>query len=176
MNRRNAILSVSGVAAASLLLNSRIAQAQQPAAGARIGENAYETQTLTVGTLSKQASQLALTNASHPNVKQFAQFEVNEQTTIAQVLTRSENPPPAALPPTMQSQLEQLRRASGKAFDAAYIQAQIQGHQQLLEIQQGFLSGNPHEMDRMHIAMLARTVIEMHLTMLGDLQHMVGAA
>lgn len=171
MYRRNALSALTGLAAATILIGGRA----RYAGAATLAEPSYELQTLTVGTLAKQASQLALSNGSHPKVKEFAHFEVEEQTTIAQTLTRSNDPPPAPLPQSLQSQLEQLRGTTGKEFDAAYVRGQIQGHQQLLEIQQQFLAGNPGDLDRQHIAMLATAVIRMHLTMLADLQQVVGA-
>jgi putative membrane protein len=174
INRRGALTNISGgVAAVSLLLatGSRSARAQ-----ATIGGADYKMQTLMVGTLSKEQSQIALTQATHPKVKEFAQFEVDEQSTIAQVLSDLANPPPAPLDQAHQAILSRLQSTTGKSFDAAYIADQIQGHQQLFAIQQAFLNSKPASMDHEHIAMLARTVIQMHLTMLADLQRMVGAA
>ncbi len=51
---------------------------------------------------------------------------------------------------------------------------QIQGHQELLKIQQAFLNGVPTDHDREHLAVLARMAIQMHLTMLQDLQAITG--
>jgi putative membrane protein len=167
-----------GVAAASVLFatasRGAAAQAMAPASG-MLPAPAHKMQTLMVGTLSKQISQLALERATHPKVKAFAGFEVDEQITIAQVLTDMANPPPAPLDPAHQAILTQLQQTEGKAFDAAYVQAEIEGHHQLFAIQQDFLNTRPTVLDSEHIAMLARTVIQMHLTMLGDLQRVVGA-
>jgi predicted outer membrane protein len=175
MDRRKALASLSGVAATSVLFaataGKAFAQTSMPKTGAPIGEDAYKTQTLMVGTLSKMLSQLAATQAMHPMVKQFAEFEVNEQLTMAQVLTGMANPPPAPLDAASQAVLTQLQSTTGKAFDAAYIRAEVDGHHKLYAIQEEFLNGNPTDMDREHIAMLARTVISMHLTMLGDLEN-----
>jgi putative membrane protein len=130
--------------------------------------------TLMVGSFAKQTSQLALQRATHPAVKQFAGFEDAEQTTIAQVLTNTQNPPPAPLDANEQAMLRQLKVAAGPAFDHAYVQGQIMGHQQLLGIQEAFLRGQPSmATDAVHVAMLARTVIQMHLTMLHDLARTV---
>jgi len=183
MNRRNALASLSGVAASSLLLavSSRTALAQQtPTSSAPGGKpldaSEAKTQTLMLGTLSKQTSQLALTQATHPQVKQFAAFEIAEQTTIAQTLTDTANPPPANLDQMQRGVLTKLEATQGKAFDAAYVAAQIRAHHMLYAVQQDYLNTNPTDLDREHIAMLARTVIQMHLTMLADLQTMITAA
>jgi putative membrane protein len=184
MDRRNALASLSGVAAASLLLgvSGRPALAQ-PSAMAATGtptdaatgpDIKYRMHTMLVGTLSKKLSTLALQRATHPNVKQFAQFEVDEQTTIAQVLSNLANPPPPPLPAAMQAKLAQLQSADAKAFDVNYLQMQVEGHEKLLNVQQAFLDTNPTDRDHAHIAMIARTVIQMHLAMLNDLQKNIG--
>ena len=99
MDRRNAIMALSGILASSAL----VAMPRHPVFArtkAEFGEAKeitpleYKTQTLQVGTFSKETSQLATAQAIHPKVKQFAQFEVNEQTAMAQVLTDVNNPPP----------------------------------------------------------------------------------
>jgi hypothetical protein len=47
----------------------------------------------------------------------------------------------------------------------------LQGHRELFAIQNGFLNAQPSIMtDTVHIAMMARTVIQMHLVMLEELQ------
>jgi putative membrane protein len=180
INRRYALNGLTGLATVSALAaasfgTARAQQAMAPASGKALGGGAYKTQTLMFGTLSKEQSQLALTRASHAKVKQFAQFEVDEQTAVAQTLTDESNPPPAPLDATQREMLVRLQQASGRSFDAAYLQAQIEGHQKLLMIQQEFLSGRPTDTDHEHIAMLARTVIQMHLTMLDDLRRETGA-
>jgi predicted outer membrane protein len=175
MDRRSAIMTLSG-ALASTLAAQAFAQTTtqpataQPAAGTTLAPGAYKQQTLDIGAFSKMTSELALARATHPKVKQFAQFEVAEQTTVAQVLTDSANPSPPPLDPQHTALLRQLQGQTGKAFDVAYVQGQIAGHRELLNIQQALLNGTPTSRDEEHIAMLARTVIMMHLTMLQDLQ------
>ena len=173
MDRRHAITALSGVVAASALLAlpRRPAWAQKPTGS--IGAGEYKTQTLAVGSFSKQLSQLAMARAAHPRVKEFAGFEVGEQTAIAQVLTNTADPPPVPPGPAMTGELAQLQQQQGKAFDLDYVRLQIQGHGDLYAIQQDFLNGTPTDMDREHIAVLARAVIQMHLTMLQDLQAML---
>lgn len=181
MDRRHALTALSGAAAASALLTltSRAAVAQQttpPATGTKIGADAYRAQTLLVGGFSRQTSLLALARAANPRVKEFAGFETDEQTAIGQVLTDAVQPPTVVLDTAMQGEMAQLQAQQGKAFDAAYVRIQIQGHQDLFAIQQDFLNSIPIDRDREHIAVLARTVIQMHLTMLRDLQAMLGSA
>ena len=176
MNRRDMIVALSGVAATSALLaTSTGTAAAQTGTGPTLGLAKYKSQTLMAGTYSKQTSQLAVAQGTHPKVKEFGQFEANEQTAIAQVLTDTNNPPPVPLDPKHAALLQQLQGMSGKAFDAAYVQGQIDGHQELLAIQQAYLNGVPISHDTRHIAILARMAIQMHLTMLQDIQGALSA-
>jgi len=172
MNRRIAVSNLSGIAATSLLAALPVSAAfAQTMSGSPAGSADYVHKTLMIGALSKMGSQLALTNATHPKVREFAQFEVDEQTTVAQVLTNLQAPPPAPLSPMAQDKLSQLH-AAGSTFDASYIQFELDGHQKLLQVQESYLQDDPSDLDRRHIAMLARSVIKMHLTMLSDLQRL----
>ena len=188
MNRRNAMAALSGAVAGSALLavsGRAVAQQTPPgaaakvapepvAAGQTLGASAYKQHTLTAGTFAKQTSMLALSRAQHPKVKQFAKFEADEQTAIAQTLTDAANPPPAPLDAAHQQKLATLNAAEGRDFDRAYVAGQIEGHNELLAIQKAFLSGQGNgggkNRDLDHIAILARSVITMHLVMLEDLQ------
>ncbi len=174
MNRRNAILALSGAMATSALILPRKGLAQTQTVPT-LDHSQYKTATLMIGTLSKELSMLAVQRASHPRIKQFAQFEIDEQITVAQVLTDLDNPPPAKLDQPHAAVLTQLQGVSDKAFDMAYIQDEITGHTELLDTQQSFLNSRPSDMDFRHIAMLARTVIQMHLTMLQDLRNTLQA-
>jgi len=169
MNRRIAVSNLSGIAATSLLAALPVSKALAQTVSS--GSSDYVHRTLMIGTLSKMGSQLALTRSTHPKVREFAQFEVDEQTAVAQVLTNLQAPPPVPLNPRAQGKLSQLQSA-GSSFDASYIQFEIDGHQKLLEEQESYLQGGTSNLDRRHIAMLASSVIKMHLTMLGDLQKM----
>jgi putative membrane protein len=169
MNRRNALLAATGAMTTTLLLVPRRPAFAQ-ASAMQIGEIEYTKLTLEAGTFSKQTSVLAMTMATNPRVREFAQFETNEQTAIAQVLTDEANPPAVPLNPKHAAVLASLRTQAGAAFDAAYIEGQISGHEELLNIQQGYLNGPPHDRNIEHIAVLARMTIQMHLTMLQDLR------
>ena len=127
------------------------------------------------GTLAKQASELALQKATNPKVKQFANLEVMEQTAMAQVLTMQASPPPARLDEKHAAVLKELQGASGAEFDKAYVNAQIQGHAELLTIQDAHTIGRGQDTavmlanDTARIATLAKAAIQTHLTMLKEL-------
>lgn len=104
MHRR---LVLTGIAAAATPV---LAQTQKPtpiqvppqpenqpsgaAARAQLGhaEIQHIQQTLAAGTVALQTSEIALQKAQNANVKEFAQFERDERTTIAEVLRSIQDP------------------------------------------------------------------------------------
>jgi putative membrane protein len=84
------------------------------------------------------------------------------------------NPPPVPLDANHAAVLQTLRaQQAGPAFDRAYVLSQIQQHQALLLIQQGYLESFNRRTDTQHIALLAHTSIQQHLVMLQDIQAML---
>jgi putative membrane protein len=143
-------------------------------AGLTVGDQRYAVDTLSAGSAALLTSRMALSRASLPMVRQFAEFEVREQTGVAQILTEisgMRSPPPPD--PRMAAVAEQLRRTAGSVFDRLYVQGQIEGHTQLLRIQETYLRGgrNPHIR---HIATLSRGQILDHLAVLRHLDQMHG--
>lgn len=171
MDRRGILLGSAGLAA--LALAPRLALAQVRTVPTVSGTE-YMAKMMMGGTLAKQTSALALERAQNPKVKQFAGFEIAEQTALAQVLTDTENPPPVPLDADHQAVLRTLQaQPAGQAFDRAYILGQIQQHQALLLTQQGYLENTNRSTDTQHIAVLARMSIQQHLTMLQEIQMML---
>ena len=174
MDRRGILLGSAGLGAPWLGLPPRPAAAQQAAAPRRLSGAEHLAATLMGGTLAKQTSQLALERAQNPRVRQFAGFEIAEQTALAQVLTDTENPPPAPLDATHAAALRTLQeQQAGPAFDRAYVLSQLQQHQALLLVQQGYLDSFNRSADTQHIAVLARMSIQQHLVMLQEIQSML---
>lgn len=184
MNRRILVAGLSGAAVLPLVVRfapgHALAQPASPNAPSNpIDADEYKRRTLAAGTFTKQASELALQKATHPRVKQFAGFEVAEQTAMGQVLTNQPSPPPAPLGDKHSAALKHLQNASGAEFDKAYVAAQIEGHSELLTIQDAFTLGKGQDTasllatDTAHIATLAKTVIQMHLTLLKELNDTV---
>jgi putative membrane protein len=173
MNRRNVLAAASTAAVPLLLAMGRpvLAQDRMASSGGTLGAAKHKMLTLQVGSLSLQTSELALQRAKNPKLREFAGFERDEQMTIAQVLTDTQSPAPAQLDPADAAILKKLSAASGAEFDTMYVTDQIEGHTKLLQIQQDFLQGlSATTSDAAHVSMLARTVIQMHLKMLADLQ------
>jgi putative membrane protein len=173
MNRRIALRAFSGAMASPLLLAMPHLAGAQTAKLPTLDHSQYKAETLTLGSLSRQASTLAAERTRNAKVKQFAQFEIAEQITMAQVLTDENSPKPVPLDPTSAAVLTRLQGVSDKEFDRTYVQDALTVHDELLHAQQAFLNTQPSDDDYRHIAMLARTTIQMHQALLHDLQSML---
>lgn len=189
MLRRNLIAAAAVLPAAVLATRAFAQDAAAPAATAPAGamgeaEMLHAQQTSMVGALSLLQSRIALQNAEHEQVQAFAQFEVTEQETIADILTgmqagttevSGEVTPPAdadltaMLDEAGQAKLTELEGLTGAEFDAAYLAANLEGHQQLLAIQEEYLaSGTVRE--HINVAKLAKGMITEHIAHLEALQ------
>jgi putative membrane protein len=74
-----------------------------------------------------------------------------------------------------QQMVDQLRAAgTGATFDAAYKAAQIQGHQQALQLHQGYASGGDVPALR-QVAGTAVPIVQQHLTSAQNLNTDMGA-
>lgn len=149
----------------------------------------HMTRTMAVGSLSLAASRLALTKAKSAFVKQFAGFETAEQDTIADILKGKMMPDAkpmgevkgpsdaeitAKLDQKGKDMLEKMRAMkAGPEFDRAYLKAQVEGHRELLAIQEDYLKV-ADDLDETNVAKLARGMIKEHLTLLTDLEKKAG--
>ena len=160
--------------------------ADAPNAGGAMGEAemTHAQQTSMVGALSLMQSRLALQNAEHEQVQAFAQFEVTEQETIADILAgiqagaaevSGQVTPPAdadlqaMIDENGQATLAELEGLTGAEFDAAYIAANLDGHQQLLAIQEEYLATGTNR-EHVNVTKLARGMIIEHIAHLEALQ------
>ena len=168
LHRRLALLGLATAATATLAPKLVPAQTAQ-----RLSPTEHSTMTLMAGSLSRQTSELAQERGQHRGVKLFAGFEVAEQAAIAQVLTNAANPAPVQLDAEHAAVLKNLQGLTGAAFDGAYVQAQLLGHEKLLAIQQGYLDNPARTPDGQHIAVLARATIQEHLVILKELQKLL---
>jgi putative membrane protein len=182
MNRR-ALLA--GSVFAVVLSHSALAQTRGPAPGAADQPGEAETkhmqETMRAGSLSLVQSRLAQDKAQDAKVKQFAKFEVDEQTGIAEVLKSMQGANATTgqgaanaeaqgqLDDKGKQMLKRLQDAKGADFDAAYLKAQLDGHQELLKIQEAYI-GSGKVREHVNVAKLARGHIKEHIAMLQDLQ------
>lgn len=126
-------------------------------------ERRHHMDTLMVGSVALQTSQLAQGRASNPMVRRFADFEVEEQTTISEILNEMMRMPPPPPAPADRRMMQELARMQGAAFDRMYLTGQLDGHRRLLQIQETYLAQGRNPNHR-HIAMLARGRIREHIS------------
>lgn len=132
-------------------------------------ERRHAMETLRVGAIALESSRMAQRMARGPRVRDFAEMEVEEQTTVAEIIREMSGMTPPPLDPMGRRMLDRLNDARRGGFDVAYLVAQTEGHQQLLEIQERYLRDG-RNMHHRHIAMLARGRIREHLNDLGRLR------
>lgn len=173
MDRRSILVSLAAMAAAGPAL----AQATMPAGPGPMGpaEMEHARKTAMTGAVALQTSDIALDKARGAKVKEFAKFEHDEQTTVAEIL-KSMDPSmtPPAPDPKMADMVQKLKAMkAGRGFDRAYIAGQIEGHQMLLQIQEEYLAGGKNR-EHLSIAKLVRGMVKEHLTLLADLNKAAG--
>jgi putative membrane protein len=180
---RRTVLAILAAAAAT----SSFAQTQPSATPGDAGgpNEQYLKQTMAIGSLSLAVSRMAEQKAQSDDLKEFAQFEVAEQETLADVFKSLQNPalidgnirPPSDaeveqhLDQRGREELQKMRSVpAGSQFDRDYLAAQMNGHQELLRIQESYLNSRPNSRDFINVAKLARGMIKEHLQLLADLQ------
>jgi putative membrane protein len=187
MQRRMLLLAgCASLAAASPLFAQTRGPAPSAADQAGPAEAQHMKDTMRVGSLSLETSRVALQKAQNASLKQFAQFEVAEQETIAEVLksmqganvTTGQGAAPNAeakgqLDEKGKQTLQKLQQAkSGPEFDKEYLQGQKEGHQELLKIQETYIrSGRQRE--AVNVSKLARGQIKEHLALLDNISTQV---
>jgi len=186
MDRRRIFASFGALIAAPVMFDRAFAQSGMAMPGLTVGpaEMAYAKQTLAVGSLSLLASRLAATKAAGRKLQEFVKFEIAEQETVADILTGMMKPPSAAMGMVMAptddqaranidqagtDKLNTLSGLSGTAFDTAYVQAEVDGHQKLLVVQNSYL-GSGKNREALDVAKLAKGMITEHLQLLSDIQ------
>ncbi len=138
MDRRNALTLI---ALSSFVPSIAFGQERRLPAE-KLGETAekYLHDTLEVGGLSLAVSRIALEKAGNGWVKKFANYETAEQEGIANIFKTLGGQPPSETSEEHLKTVRDLSALSGERFEAAYLQAETQGHERLLHIQDGFIA------------------------------------
>lgn len=128
-------------------------------------EAEYRTHLMGLGGMSLMASQTAEGKADNDKVKEFATFEVAEQTAVGQVLKEMKTPKPP-MSAKDQATLEQLKSLDGADFDKAYVQASLDTHEKLEDLTENYLktkASSPAEQHAHHLAMVTLPTIKQHI-------------
>ena len=142
-------------------------------------------QTMQLGMVALETSRIAQQKAQNADLKRFATFEVQEQTTLSEVLHSMMEPAATSATgaasgtsaPAMQmdaqsrEMIQRLQNTQpGEAFDRQYLQGQMEGHSALLQVQTQYLQSNPQNREHVNVAKLARGVITEHIALLEEIQ------
>jgi putative membrane protein len=169
MNRRLILLA----AAATAAVGPALAQTNPTNAMSAMSEaeKTHAMKTAMIGHASLLMAGIALDKARNAKVKEFAKFEHDEQTTVAEVL-KSMDPSlsPPDPPKDVTEAIDKLKQMkSGEAFDREFVSAQIQGHEMLRSIQEDYLKVGKDQ-ETLNTTKLVLGMIKEHLTLLADLK------
>jgi putative membrane protein len=115
-----------------------------------------------------QMAQLALTNASSPDVRSYAQMMITDHTTANRLLESNgwvpgKNPVTSVLNGQVNKQMGMLRGMSGADFDRAYIASQIDMHTTALDTFRTSLQPSAQSRDLRSTLTTMRDTVQMHL-------------
>jgi putative membrane protein len=189
--RRSVVLAgLAAVTAGPAFAQNQSARGSNGSPSPGSAEKQYLDQTMMVGSLSLAISRVADQKARFPRLKEFVRFEIAEQETVADVLSSLENPGAVsgAVKPPSEAQVEGHLDAQGKemlqkmrsaeagaSFERAYLDAETDGHEKLLHIQEEYLKAG-RNLDAINVAKLASGMIKEHLQLLAGIKSDMGAA
>jgi len=154
-------------------------------------EMQHMQQTMQLGMVAMESSRIAMNKVRNEDLKRFANFEVQEQTTLSEVLRSMMDPGATAATgsagspsgqsgmnmPAMQmdagsrDMMQKMQsQQAGAEFDKMYLEAQLQGHRDLLQVQERYLQTSPQNREHMNVAKMARGHIREHIAMLEEMQ------
>jgi len=183
-------LAAAVVAFPALAQTSGTPSTMQPgSAGAAMNqmgqaEMQHMQQTMQLGMVALETSRIAMTKARNEDLKMFAGFEVQEQTTLSEILRSMMEPAATAATGSGQSNaaampmdasardmVQKLQgQQAGAEFDRMYLEGQLQGHRSLLQVQERYLQSNPQNREHVNVARMARGQIREHIALLEDRQ------
>jgi putative membrane protein len=137
-------LVLAGVAVLALapLAAAPAVQAQPAAADPATAD--FITKAAQSDEFERREGRLAEKRARSPEVRHFGAHMVKAHTLTTEGLKAAIRkagmtpPPPPALTDDQQHMIDQLKALHGRAFDKAYIDQQVQAHQQALALMQGY--------------------------------------
>jgi putative membrane protein len=180
--RRTVLATLAAAAARASFAQTELGPA--PGGDVRPDEQ-YMRESSAISSFSLAVSRIAEQKTQMDDLKEFAQLEVAEQETLADVLRTLQNPglvggtikPPSEaeveqnLDRRGREKLEKMRAAPpGAEFDREYLAAQADGHLELLRIQETYLNSGQNNHDLVNVAKLARGMIKEHLQLLADIE------
>jgi len=174
MIRRNILAGAASAGLATTFLRSAAAQ---PSTMSPMNMTPDRTAQMALGGMAfaLATSQVAIQRGEGATVRTFAQLETEEQMAFAEARRMAGLPVPA---PSMmdaqkQQMVQQLQSMNGAQFDRMYVQGQITGHQELLQLHQAIAQSGSRVEERM-LGTVAVPAIKSHLAMLQGIQQTRG--
>jgi len=166
-----AVLAICGIGyLMSLDVSAAWADSTTPSGSstAPLETRTYVTQAAAADQFEIESSKLALTQSKNADIHKFAQMMIHDHTAstdkLKAVLKKEKaDEPAAALDAGHQAQLDSLKSQAGESFDAAYIKAQLQGHQDALSLHQSYAASGADKGLKAFAANTAK-VVQMHLS------------
>jgi putative membrane protein len=157
MDRRNALALLAVAIAAPTVARAKEAMGD--------AEKTHASETLAVGSVALETAKIAEDKAQNAWVKKFAQYEVAEQTTIAQIL-KAAGASPAKLTEKQSQMIAKAKDAkAGPAFDDEFLANQLEGHNELLKIQETYIEKGKDQAS-VNLSKLARGQIKEHIDLI----------
>ncbi|MBB3936158.1 DUF4142 domain-containing protein [Aureimonas phyllosphaerae] len=163
MNRRQVAGSLLGAAVLSAAPGLALAQRRAPT-------DWMKMPILMGGDFSTATSKLAARKARDPAVREFAKLEITEQAAVAEAF--GARPGGAGLRPDQAAIVAELEAANGAMFDMMYIDGQIAGHRELLDLHRRYARSGSDPMAR-GASLVGVTGIETHLFLLQNIKRQI---
>jgi putative membrane protein len=167
MHRRNALTLIALGAVAPTF-----AMAQERGFGE--AAQRYMLDTLEVGGIALATSRIATERARDPWVKKFALYETEEQERVAAILQSLGAQPPSNERLQKQDAVRQLGDLQGTRFEVSFLQAQEEGHEKLLRIQDQFIGGGQNR-DLQNVAKLIKGRVQEHIDLIRTIRQQIHA-
>ncbi|NBJ11982.1 DUF4142 domain-containing protein [Microvirga arsenatis] len=159
-------------------------------AGGQMGQADMQhmQQTMQLGMVALETSRAAMNKLRNDDLKRFANFEMQEQMTLSEVLRSMMDPgmtsatgaaagqsgagmPAMQMDASAREMIQKMQsQQAGADFDRMYLEGQLQGHRDLLQVQERYLQSNPQNREHMNVAKMARGHIREHIAMLEEMQ------
>ncbi|MBZ9936976.1 DUF4142 domain-containing protein [Mesorhizobium sp. BR1-1-16] len=152
----------SAIAAASVSLMASLAWAQSGTMSAQD----FATTAASSDMLEIQTSNVALQKSSSAAVKEFAQMMINDHTKASSELKMAAQKDGVTIPTAMLEKhaatVEKLNGTAAGAFDAAYIDAQVNAHKEAVALMMSYAQTGEAPALKAH-AQKTAPIIQMHL-------------
>jgi len=139
---------------------------------------------VTANQVDIDAGKLAASKSSNPEVKKFAQQMVTDHTGVNKQakelvtklkVTPEDNPTAQSLKKGGEENLAHLKTLSGKAFDKAYVDHEVEYHQQVLDAIDKTLIPSAQNAELKSLLVKVRPAFEAHLEHAKHLQSSLGS-